>query len=191
MLKMIMMLAVLVSCGKPQFQINNKATETQALQAPRFKTKIRTVNFSATNRQKVLKAAELIRRVVNSPEFKEEILNGRFTETMGLTNLEIYKKIMHGSERLSPRVDHEMDLEVETFYADAVTVGYTIPSSSRVYMNRKYLHRYKPSEVTSNLMHEWLHKIGFEHEEEDSPARRASVPYSVGYLVRQMAKKLK
>lgn len=196
MIKLIMMLAVLVSCGKYQAEEKSFSEvqfekQEEALKAPVFKTNIKTVNFSTTNKKKVHKAADLIQRVVNSPEFKEAILDGRFTYTKGLSNYEIYQAIMRGSEKLSPRKDHEMDLVVETFYADAVTIGYTMTNSSKIFMNRKFLHRYNPSEVTTNLMHEWLHKIGFAHEEEDSPARRASVPYSVGYIVRRLAKDLK
>jgi hypothetical protein len=202
MIKMIMMLALLISCGKQHHQLQTVSsaqtdTELQAEEmtqkdlGAQFKTRIKMVNFSPKNKKKVHKAAGLIQRVVMSQDFKEAILDARFTDTMGLSNLEIYEKIMRGSEKLSPKEDYEMDVVLETFYADAVTVGYTMTGSQKVFMNRKFLHRFTPAEVTSNIMHEWLHKLGFSHEVEDSPARRDSVPYSVGYIVRNLARKLK
>lgn len=202
MLKMIMMLTLLISCGKHHQQsqtisaVQTSEAETQSDEVsqkdlePHFKTRIKLVNFSAANKNKVHEAAGLIQQILMSEEFKNEILDARFTWTMGLSNLEIYEKIIQGAEKLSPKVDYEMDVVLETFYADAVTVGYTMTGSHKVFMNRKFLHRFTPAEVTSNIMHEWLHKLGFSHEVEDSPSRRASVPYTVGYIVRNLAKKL-
>ena len=202
MLKMIMMLALLISCGKHHQQtqtISAVKTSDPEIQSeevsekdlePQFKTKIKMVNFSAANKKKVHKAASMIQRILMSEEFKNEILDARFTWTMGLSNLEIYEKILKGAEKLSPKEDYEMDVVLETFYADAVTVGYTMTGSQKVFMNRKFLHRFTPAEVTSNIMHEWLHKLGFSHEVEDSPSRRDSVPYAVGYIVRRLAKEL-
>ena len=204
MMKMIMMLTLLISCGKHHqySQTTTTAGETEStpvvqesvndkemLPDPEFKIKIKMVNFSASHKKKVYTAVGMIKRVLRSDEFKQEILEARFTDTMGLTNEEIYEKIIQGSEKLSPKVDYEMDVILETFYADAVTVGYTMTGSQKVYMNRKFLHRHSPVEVTTNIMHEWLHKLGFDHDVEDTPSRRHSVPYSVGYIVRELAKK--
>ena len=194
MIKMIMMLALLISCGKKEESKHVSAADVQqkeeTLLESAFKVRIKTVNFSVTNKTKVLKAAELIRQVMNSEEFKNEILDGRFTDTMGLTNLEIYEKIMSGAEVLSPKKDQKMDLVLETFYADAITVGYTMTGSPTIYMNTKFLNRQNPEQVTTNLVHEWLHKVGFTHDEEFTPSRSSSVPYAVGYIVRRLAKEL-
>jgi hypothetical protein len=139
---------------------------------------------------------ELIRRTVASEEFKNAILNHRvngkkrFVDNAGLSNAEIYKKIIEGSEKLNPGKDNEMDLELEVYRESTNTVGYTYPSISRIFMNAKYLNQNKPHEVTTNMTHEWLHKMGFKHAQQKTPTRKYSVPYAVGYIMQRLAKKL-
>jgi hypothetical protein len=48
-------------------------------------------------------------------------------------------------------------------------------------------HSGQPHEVAGNLAHEWTHKLGFGHE---SAAEHDSVPYGIGYIVREMGEKL-
>ena len=117
--------------------------------------------------------------------------NGKkaFNDNGGLSNAQIYKKIIEGSERLTPGVDNEMDLALEVFRANTNTVGYTMPSELRVWMNEKFLDRNVPYKVTTNMVHEWLHKMGFKHAQAATATRKYSVPYAIGYMVRDLAKK--
>ena len=57
-------------------------------------------------------------------------------------------------------------------------------------MNTKYFDRYTPYQVAGNLTHEWLHKMGFTHDSAATSTRPYSVPYAVGYIVRQLAGEL-
>jgi len=162
-----------------------------------FNTNIRTYKFSASGRKKIEQAAELIKEVVASEEFKNRVLNHRyngkkqFANNNGLTNRQIYNKILEGAEQLRPSKDNEMDLDLE-LYTDNSTnvVGYTYPNTNRVWMNNKYFSKNTPALVTTNMMHEWLHKLGFGHDAKATPQRPYSVPYAVGYIVRDLAKKL-
>lgn len=161
-----------------------------------FNAEARLYKFTEPEEVKIRKAISLIKRVVASEDFKEEILNhayeGRlaFANNRGLSNEKIYKKIIEGSERLSPGVDYTMNLTLEAFYTDSITVGYTNSGSPKIYMNRRFFSRQQPYEVTSNIIHEWLHKIGFGHDVSETPSRPYSVPYAVGYIVRKLARKL-
>jgi hypothetical protein len=83
-----------------------------------------------------------------------------------------------------------MDLELEIFNRNDTTVGYTFPNVIRVWMNSKFLNKYNAANVTTNMMHEWLHKLGFGHAYENTPTRKYSVPYAIGYLVAKIAKKI-
>lgn len=160
-----------------------------------FNVNLKFDNFTGQQEAKVLEAAELIKKVVASEEFKNAILNHRykgkktFVNNNGLSNAQIYKKILEGSETLRPGKDNEMDLDLEVFYRNDSTVGYTYPNVIKVWMNRKFLDQNPPHKVTTNMMHEWLHKLGFGHDAKMNPARPYSVPYAVGYLTARLAKK--
>ena len=83
-----------------------------------------------------------------------------------------------------------MDLDLEVFTRNDDTVGYTYPTDLRVWMNSKFLNKNTPAKVTTNMMHEWLHKLGFKHSQERTASRPYTVPYAVGYLVAKLAQKI-
>jgi hypothetical protein len=163
-----------------------------------FDVRTTLIGFSSKQEKKVNAASRLIKKIVRSYEFKEQILNHswngkkRFADNAGLTNEEIYKKILKGSERqtdIGP--NNTMDLEIELYTdMDSITIGYTYPSIVRIYMNRKYFNKFRPFQVADNMMHEWLHKIGFAHAVKDTPERPYSVPYAVGYIVKRIARRM-
>lgn len=164
----------------------------------RFDVNAQTFGFSRSQDEKVQAASALIRQIVASEEFKQKVLNytfqgkKQFFDNLGLTNEEIYQKIMEGSEKMTGLGKNAtMDLELE-LYTDheSNTIGYTYPNIVRVFMNRKYFNKFRPYEVADNMMHEWLHKIGFDHSVKVTPERRHSVPYAIGYIVKAMARKL-
>lgn len=153
------------------------------------------VDFNKTQEGKVLDAVELLRKVVASDEFRTKILNhtykGKktFVDNGGLTNAQIYQKILESSEKLHPGKNNTMDVTLETYYTSANVIGYTKPNVNRIYMNTRYLNGFTPVQVSSNLFHEWLHKLGFKHAYERTASRPYSVPYAVGYLVKSLAAK--
>lgn len=160
-----------------------------------FDVNVMMLNFSRTQEDKVLKASELIKKIVASKEFKRRVLNytyngkKRFVDNAGLTNKQIYERILEASEKMTNLGNNNtMDLELE-LYTDnsSSTIGYTYPNIVRVYMNRKYFDKFRAHQVADNMMHEWLHKIGFNHEVKATPSRKHSVPYAVGYIVKAMA----
>ena len=164
--------------------------------ANNFEVNVKLDNFDAEQEAKVLEAGELIKKVIATEEFKNAILNhtynGKkgFVDAGGLTNAEIYQKILEGSEKLNPGNNNTMDLELEVYHANNVVVGYTMPSVIRVWMNSKFLDKNSAAEVTTNMTHEWLHKLGFKHASNRTASRPYSVPYAVGYLMRDLAKKM-
>jgi hypothetical protein len=162
-----------------------------------FDFNIRTVHMTREKEEKLYGAIDLLRLVFASPEFKHKILkhkfNGRFAfaQNKGFTNKEIYRRILAGVEKLYPYYNNAMDVEVE-LYSDykSNVLGYTKPSTKRIWMNTKYFNKHTYAEVASHLTHEWLHKLGFDHEKDRCPDRQYSVPYAVGYIVREIAGKL-
>lgn len=171
-------------------------TEVPSQSTLGFDVSLKLENFNREQEEKVLKAAELIKKVIVSEEFKEAILNHTFkgektfADNNGLTNAQIYQKIVEGSEELNPGADNKMDLDLQVYFEDTRTVGYTRPSVFRIWMNSKYLDKNGPAEVTTNMMHEWLHKLGFKHELKHSHRRMNTVPYAIGYIMERLAKKM-
>lgn len=198
MIKTSRILMVLVSalfCG------NSISSATQSeifkkLSVSDFRTHIQMIDFEPHEQDKVQEAAELIKKVLVSKKFKAAILghmfNGRksFSDNRGLSNAQIYQKIIEGSEKLTPGKDYKMDVTLVAYYEDVITVGYTYPNTHKIWMNRKYFGRQNPPEITTNLIHEWTHKLGFDHDVSPTPERRYSVPYAVGYIVRDLARDL-
>lgn len=171
------------------------STTPATTQAQTFDIDANLSGFSRTHEEKVMEAIELIKQVVASDEFKKKVLNktynGKkaFVDNNGLTNAQIYKKILDGAEKLSPSKNNTMDLHLTTYYVNANVIGYTTPSTKTIFMNRKYLAKFRPYEVAMNLFHEWLHKLGFGHAVNNNSSRPHSVPYAIGYIVRSLAQK--
>lgn len=151
-----------------------------------FEKQWRFINFQKIHEAKALRALRLIKNVIESPEFKLRVLNHSylgqkiFVDNLGLSNADIYHKIMSS----------QLEVEVELYHQSNTTIGYTYPNTNRIWVNKKYFEAYTPEQVADNLFHEWLHKIGFDHEKTYSDQRNYSVPYALGYLMEELAAKL-
>lgn len=171
-------------------------TDPPPTQAFTFDVNILFVNTTSTQRAKFDKAIEMIKELVASDEFKSMVLNHTYNgkktyvDNGGYTNAQIYQKILDGAETLKPTKNNTMDMEVELYYANNTTVGYTYANSKRVWVNRKYFDTNSVSSVAANLVHEWLHKLGFTHSVSYNAARDYSVPYAIGRIVRTLGPKL-
>ncbi len=162
-----------------------------------FSFEIELINFPKQDEKKITHALKILKKVFSSSEFRKRVLrhefDGKKTFHMnrGLSNLEIYHLILSGMEELSPLRNHTMDVELE-LYSDFESniLGFTRPDTQRIWMNRKYFDEHTGAELSSNLVHEWLHKLGFDHEREKTPLRKYSVPYAIGYIVRELAREL-
>jgi hypothetical protein len=164
-------------------------------EAFQFDAAIKFVNFEVDQEDKVHKAIEIIKKVISSEEFRSQVLNfsyngdQHFVDNQKFSNAQIYQILLEGSEKLVPGKDYKMDLELELYYSSKNTVGYTYPNSLRILMNTKYFTPFTPSQVAGNIFHEWCHKLGFEHATFYSVSRDSSVPYAIGYMIRDLGKK--
>ncbi|MBD65386.1 MAG: hypothetical protein CME62_09270 [Halobacteriovoraceae bacterium] len=153
-------------------------------------------DFSKSKRAKMDDAIEKLKLVVNSIEFKEAVLahtyNGvyQYVDNLGLSNSQIYEKIMAGAETLNPAIDEEMDIDITLYFTNNSVVGYTYPNSERIWVNDKFFTSNSLGQVAANIMHEWTHKIGFGHDYNRTARRPYSVPYAVGSIVRRLVDNL-
>lgn len=162
-------------------------------EAALFSSEVNFTNFDSADREKVQRALDLIRQVVQTEEFRDRVLNHRYNGARAFssttkTNAQVYQALLDGAETLRPSVDHEMDLELELYTNNSNNVvGYTYPNVLKIWMNTKYFNQYEPCEVARNLIHEWTHKLGYGHDSDVTARRPYSVPYAVGSIVQDIA----
>lgn len=162
-----------------------------------FNASVSYTNFEAADIDKVQAALEFIQQIIRTSAFRERVLNHtyqgvkQFVDNNGLTNEQIYEKLLDGAETLRPVIDHQMDLDLELYtnYSTS-TVGYTYANTIKIWMNRKYFDAYDPEEVARNVFHEWTHKLGFGHDSSATSRRPYSVPYALGSIMQDLAYKL-
>jgi hypothetical protein len=164
---------------------------------------IREANYFNSNGVALLeKARALLEKVVNSEEFKQKVIHftyqgeETYVQNGGLTNLQIYNKIMAGAEEFPKQTEsnHTMDLYTELYtsgWTGRNVIGYTNPSTATIFMNSYFFNYATADGVAGNMIHEWLHKLGFDHDYNSTSRRPYSVPYAVGYIAEELAAKYK
>lgn len=142
--------------------------------------------FSPAQAEKHNEACRLTQEVINTVEFRMMVISRVYTST-NKSGLEIYQHIMTGSEVLTPEIDNEIDVDVELYEKNNSTVGYTYGNTIKTWLNNKFFKTFDHGGVAGNLVHEWLHKLGYDHS---SANDLDSVPYAVGFIVRDLVRDL-
>jgi hypothetical protein len=170
------------------------STSTVPALALSFKTNVSLMNLTATQATKYNKAIAIVKKVVATESFRTKVLNytysgsKQFANNGGKTNAQIYQSILDAAESLKPAKNNTMDLGVKMYYASNSVVGYTSTSISYINVNTKFFNTYAANQVAGNLFHEWLHKIGYTHDSASTARRPYSVPYAIGYMIRDIGK---
>jgi hypothetical protein len=158
-------------------------------------------NFRDSDKEKLYRAVEVLREVINSKELKEQILNHKFKDDTtfhqnnNMTNLEIYNHLMTGAENLKPDADRVMNFDLTLYRSKnpwSSVKGYTLPDTMRIWLNKKFYRRtsWTPVDIAANMAHEWIHKMGFGHDFNYNSDRPFSVPYAIGDLVGKVARSM-
>lgn len=144
---------------------------------------------------KVTQALKLLENVVNTPAFKDRVLNmtykiGKttyqgYTQT-DLTPTQILQDIEKGQENYAGGSDGVIDLFLDSYYQRSSTVGYTSKTDKFIHMNQYIQGSYTAAQTAGNIFHEWMHKIGYDHSSRNNVYRPHSVPYKLGYMVAEM-----
>lgn len=160
-----------------------------------FKSNINYMNLTASQKTKYNKAVAIVKKVIGTESFRTKVLNYKyagkkqFANNNGKTNAQIYQSILDAAEKLKPAKNNTMDLGVKMYTAQNSVVGYTNPSITFINVNTKFFNQYTANEVAGNLFHEWLHKLGYGHDASATAKRPYSVPYAIGYMIRDIGKK--
>jgi hypothetical protein len=143
---------------------------------------------------RIQRALSIINDVVNSEEFRSQILNMKYSignrsyagySQTTSTPEQVLAKILEATENFSGGEKHSIDLFLEMYYERSSTVGYTSPKDKVIHMNRYFHANYTAEEAAGNIFHEWLHKVGFNHSKRNNAERPHSVPYKLGKLLSQ------
>lgn len=179
---------------KPNPPINT-GTSTLPAKATSFKTKVSYLSgFSLSDEQKYNQAVALVKKVVGTQAFRTKVLNHTYggkktyVQNNSKTNAQIYQSILDAAEKLTPAKNNQMDVGVKLYYTNNSVVGYTNASITYINVNTKFFDSYGIHEVAGNLFHEWLHKLGYGHDADATARRPYSVPYAIGYMIRDIGK---
>lgn len=170
------------------------ATSTLPALALSFKTNVDLLNFTTTEEEKYNKAVVMVKKVVGTEKFKNSVINHTwggvktYANNRGMTNSQIYQSVLDAAESLKPIKNNTMDLGVKLYYEASTVIGYTNTSINYINVNTKYFNTFSINDVAGNLFHEWLHKLGYGHDSAATAQRPYSVPYAVGYIVRDIGK---
>ena len=156
----------------------------------------KVTGYSANERPKLEKATTLMGDVLNSKEFRDAVLSADFAGKPGFASetrspQEVYAVIRAAKENYTDAADGEVDLNVNLenmSWFQRNVVGYTTESSDTLTTNRRFFSGFEPHEMAGHLAHEWLHKLGFEHDFKSTARRPDSVPYELGDLVERLAR---
>jgi hypothetical protein len=155
-------------------------------------------NFKSADIEKLNLAKHLIEVVLNSHEFKSKVLNFKFrgkkqfVQNNGMSNRQIYETLMAGAERFpkSSEANQQMDVDLEIYFPkwwqNQKVLGYTTPDDPIIHINRSFYSSAEVQDLAMNIVHEWCHKVGFDHDFKTNDRRPYTVPYAIGYLVRDL-----
>lgn len=145
--------------------------------------------------EKIEAAENFITSFLNSKEFKDFVFNldfhGETSEWKDKSRQEIYDHIMSGAEVLQPEIDGEADVLLGFFSPHLFNrgvIGRTWRDKILQEINRTYFRASSYIKVASNLLHEWLHKMGFQHDFKRTRRRKFSVCYQLGYALLKYGK---
>lgn len=160
-----------------------------------FKTNVSYLSgFDSADEVKYDEAVAIVKKVVATEAFKTRVLNHTYNgvktyaNNNGLSNEQIYQSVLDAAEKLTPAKNNTLDVGVKLYYENNSVVGYTSGSITYINVNTKFFDQYAANSVAGNLFHEWLHKLGYGHDSAATAQRPYSVPYAIGYIIRDIGK---
>ena len=171
-----------------------------------FEVKILTEGLDVNEERVIQAAGKHMQYVFNHERFKEWVLGfsyvyksttGRlwwkktyeekrncFANNQGLSNFQVYNKLMSGVEYLDPELDSQADIFVKIDRRNRRgVIGYTYQNTKWQYIYHWVLDSWGIKDVAGNIAHEYAHKCSFDHAYYYTAERPFSVPYSIGSFV--------
>jgi hypothetical protein len=144
----------------------------------------------------------VLNQVLNGPEFRERVLafsyqeKNQFVQNNGLTNQQIYDLLMSGAEQYpvqaaaNQMADMQLTIYVQPWYRRySRAVAYTNQNDPLLHIRSSYYDQASVADLAETLVHEWTHKMGFDHEFNATAQRPYSVPYGIGGIINELVLK--
>lgn len=156
--------------------------------------------FNSLQKELMANAINKFEQVMNTEALKQEIINfscslgDRFENNAGMTNQQVYEKIMTAAEEYKPDQDYTANLHLvlvrkrKPWFTRYPAIGYGRPGQAKIYTYTWWFNQAKDYEYAGHIAHEWAHKIGFDHSFKPTKTRRFSVPYALGDIVEKLAR---
>jgi hypothetical protein len=158
-----------------------------------LKIKIDSLNsFNPEEKAFFLRAMEIQREVVNSQEFRIQVIHTSYTHNRGRNSSEIYKEIMSGYSNLTKLDDYTLNYFITMYDSNrGGTLAWTSMSTGKIYVNRYVFKNWMKDEdglayCSSSMLHEYIHSMGYKHPWFPPGSKRKSVPYRIGYICREL-----
>jgi hypothetical protein len=188
-------------------------TELSFGQTKRVSVKLHSIEGYGENEEFARKAANALEDVLNSEEFRTQMLSLRYLRTNGLTNQQLYETIMKAHEKQGQGgVDGMVDLRVRTLRIDSDeaewkdnceynpltrirTIGIDGNKDGITAICPQVLNEWAKenniAELAGHYAHEYMHILGFSHYKWGSRQkwREKTFVYMIGNLVSDLIKK--
>lgn len=133
----------------------------------------------------------------HSPEFEEQyeddihgtgqIIYSPTERRYYLDNMAIYNVLVSGWDPFHDEKDGDIDVSANLYYRRfSSAIGYMNIGSWKTYINTKYFVGDEDeiiAQIAGNIIHEYMHVIGFVHAWDWNYKRDHSVPYAIGNIV--------
>jgi hypothetical protein len=169
----------------------------------KFAVSIEAVGFDEAGEEKIKIAAKHMCEALSSVAFRHFCKNYSYTQitgwwwwkkyrlvqnfrwSNGMLPLGVYYNLLEGAEKHSPEKDGEADIFLKLDYRYVGRVlGYTYANSIWQWVYNWFFRKGTEAAIAGNIAHEWCHKMGYNHEYRRVRNRDKTVPYAVGYFVR-------
>lgn len=156
-------------------------------------------------------ALSLLEETLNSEEFKKMVLSYKRSdgerlyqnnhlwgdETSALSNEDVYNIIKAGNEKMVPGTIGEMNIyswikkctwrDLNRKWCNGV-IGSTDPRNSEwIKLNYAFYRKFDAPTMVNNLVHEWIHLLGFLH---GSEKLGEEAPYVIGEIAEKVSRKI-
>ena len=157
--------------------------------------------FGGVSEAKYRRACEKLIVAINSEEFKQRVLNYQYMVNGEIVNnfklpevnekylskQEVYDLIMSGKDKFNEEADGDIDIKVELYNKRfSSAIGYTYPSTWKTWINYKFFRNFSDADVAGNIVHEYMHNLGFTHAFNSNATRQHTVPYAIGTIIRDI-----
>jgi len=157
---------------------------------------------TAAQTEKMKRAAKIFERVMNDPEFQGELRSQTFKSDddddliTDPTAEQVIEKIYAAAELYKPEPNNTADIY---WYAKKTgfwrkitdkcdTIGYGFQGQKSIYTYTCLLdEKDSMAKLVGHIAHEWSHKLGFTHRDDDDSGIDLTVPYVFGDLVARHA----